>query len=121
MKFQGKCKGFVPWGSGGPYSDTGVIGEALRTSEGGGVTDRRKCGGYPCDEAISRNHKRQEMFSSRRPSLREALHFVNTRNALLRDTRGTVEDSSRHTGPHPTEGILTIELHYDVRSHGENW
>lgn len=52
-------------------SDTGVIGDAHRFS----LYDEDD---RDCCAAISRYHRRQEMFSSLRPSLSDSLHFVNT-------------------------------------------
>ena len=61
-----------------PSSDTGVMGEGLRFSEKDGEREPGEEEGVDCAEAISRYHRRQEIFSRRRPSLRDSLHFVKT-------------------------------------------
>lgn len=58
-------------------SDTGVIGDAHRFS----LYDEDD---RDCCAAISRYHRRQEMFSSLRPSLSDSLHFVNKAHKLYR-------------------------------------
>ena len=70
----------IPLESVDPSSDSGVMGDGLRSyfSDRGGETDPGdEVGEWP-EAAISRYHRRHEMFSSRRPSLRDSLHFVKT-------------------------------------------
>ena len=69
---------YTPCGVTRPSSDTGVIGDGLRFSEKEGESDPGEEEGVVWAEAISRYHRRQEIFSRRRPSLRDSLHFVNT-------------------------------------------
>ena len=78
----------VGWGEGGagspvggPSSESGVMGEAQRPSEGAGEVEPGEWHSLGCMAAISRYQSRQEMFSSRRPSLSDCLHFVNTAEA----------------------------------------
>ena len=54
------------------------MGEGLRFSENGGESEPGDDEGVVCAAASSRYHKRHEMFSRRRPSFRDSLHFVNT-------------------------------------------
>lgn len=58
----------------------GVIGEEhLSDSDGDEEPDDDESNGE--ESAISRCHSLQEMFSRRRPSLSDCLHFVNTSGA----------------------------------------
>ena len=61
-----------------PSSDMGVMGEGLLRSEREGEREPGEEAGEDWAEAISRYQSRQEMFSRRRPSFRDSLHFVNT-------------------------------------------
>ena len=56
----------------------GVMGDGLRFSENGGESVPGDDEGVDWAEASSRYHKRQDMFSRRRPSFKDSLHFVNT-------------------------------------------
>lgn len=62
----------------GPSSEIGVMGEAQRPSDREGECDPEEVPSGGCGRCISRCHNRQEIFSSRRPSFNDSLHFVNT-------------------------------------------
>ena len=54
------------------------MGEGLRFSENGGESEPGDDEGEPWAAASSRYHKRHDIFSRRRPSFKDSLHFVNT-------------------------------------------
>ena len=98
------------------------MGEGLRFSENGGESEPGDDEGVVCAAASSRYHKRHEMFSRRRPSFRDSLHFVNTLcRGRLQHGKGEDERGKRkHTSPKTTQGIFAFKVLDYIRRDGQD-
>ena len=74
----------------------------------------------PCEEASSRYQSLQDIFSSRRPSLSDSLHFVKTEWPISHDILHRSVKKCVHTGPHSVQSVLPIKILDDVGGYRKN-
>ena len=68
----------------------------------------------------SRYHNRQEMFSRRRPSCTDSLHFVKTGEEEESEMALKWDKIERITCPETVERVLTLEISDSLCGDGEN-